>query len=175
MKRRTLARWLCAAVACALLLVSPTTSADGIDDQARQIAKRLQCPVCEGVSVADSPSELATQMRNVIRRKLEQGEGEPEIIAYFVERYGDGVLVEPPRRGVSLAVWIGPLVALAGGAGMLAVLVRGWLRPRGAPARPLRRSPAGRNGTARPSTVDGTGGSYSERARRELDGFRRDE
>jgi cytochrome c-type biogenesis protein CcmH len=99
--------------------------ADDLDDQVRAVAKRLQCPICESVSVADSPSELAGQMRALIRTRLEQGESSDEIVAYFVQRYGETVLVEPPRHGVGLLVWLGPVAALL--AGGLALFL--WLRP----------------------------------------------
>ncbi|MFN8521926.1 MAG: cytochrome c-type biogenesis protein CcmH [Chloroflexota bacterium] len=85
--------------------------AQSVEDEARAIAKGLQCPVCESVSVADSPSELAGQMRAIVRRKLEQGESREQILAYFVERYGDAVLAEPPKRGWLLVVWLVPTAA----------------------------------------------------------------
>ena len=93
--------------------------ADQIEDETRQIGKQLQCPVCAGAPVSDSPSELAGQMRSVIRSKLQAGESEEQIIAYFVERYGESVLIEPPRRGLGLAVWLAPMVMLLVG-GVLA-------------------------------------------------------
>lgn len=147
--------------------------ADTLDDETRRIAKQLQCPVCEGVSVADSPSELAGQMRGVIRRKLEQGEGEGEIVVYFVDRYGDGVLVEPPRRGLALAVWLGPLAVLIGGAVLLARVLRSWSRS----GRVSHTTPV--NGAAAQADVGVVHYSppreaAAERARHELEGFRRE-
>lgn len=120
--RRKLA--LAAAASLVVLLLAIPAVADELDVRARAVAKQLQCPVCESVSVADSPAELAVQMRGVIRAKLEAGESEPQILSYFVDRYGDGILVEPPRRGVSLLVWLGPIVALLLGTALTAI----WLR-----------------------------------------------
>jgi cytochrome c-type biogenesis protein CcmH len=125
--------WRAAAIVAILAFVPAWASADALDEQARRVGKQLQCPVCAGASVADSPADLAVQMRTTIRRKLEQGETDDQIVAYFVERYGDSVLVEPPRRGIGLAVWLLPLVALAGGAAMVVILVRRWSRPTAAP------------------------------------------
>lgn len=154
-------------------LLGGVALADGLDDESRRIAKQLQCPVCEGVSVADSPSELAGQMRGVIRRKLEQGEGEREIVGYFMERYGDGVLVEPPRRGLALAVWLGPLAVLLGGAILLASLLRSWSRIGRAAGTTLVNGAAARAdvGTVHRGPRSDTA---SERARHELEGFRRE-
>jgi cytochrome c-type biogenesis protein CcmH len=166
-------RWLGAAVAVVLILWHSAGSAfaDAVDDRTRQIAKRLQCPVCEGVSVADSTSELASEMRTVIRRKLEQGESETQILEYFVARYGDGILVEPPRRGFSLIVWLGPMLALAVGGVLLGLVLRAWSRPRWATAATTRTEVDSEPPSGALSDSDG---AYRQRARRELEQVRRE-
>ena len=167
-------RWLGAAVAILLILwpSAEAAFADAVDDRTRQVAKRLQCPVCEGVSVADSTSELAGEMRTVIRRKLEQGESESEILEYFVARYGDGILVEPPRRGFSLIVWLGPMLALAVGGVLLGLVLRAWSRPRWAAAA-ITRSEGDSESPSR-DTLSDSDRSHRERARRELEQVRRE-
>jgi cytochrome c-type biogenesis protein CcmH len=87
--------------------------ADDLDTQARAIAAELRCPVCQNLSAADSPSELAAQMRSVIRTKLAAGETRQAILDYFVERYGEEVLLDAPARGFNLLLYAGPL-ALGG-------------------------------------------------------------
>jgi cytochrome c-type biogenesis protein CcmH len=171
-----LPRLLTACFVATLLLsaAARVASADPLDDEARKVGKQLQCPICSGATVADSPSDLAGQMRAVIRAKLQAGESEQQIVEYFVERYGDGVLIEPPRRGISLLVWIAPVAMLIAGAVVLWRLLKGWLRPRtstgttmlGLPA------PAYRNGTAHAAGEDAS--SSVDRARVELDRFRRE-
>ena len=164
----------CLVVAVVLAAVARVAYADPLDDETRRIARQLQCPVCAGAPVSESPSELAGQMRSVIRAKLEAGEGEEQIIAYFVERYGDSVLIEPPRRGIGLAVWLAPLGVLAAGGVLLWRILSSWLRPRpptplasdGPPAAPYR------NGTLH--AAGSTTHSDLDRARAELDHFRRE-
>lgn len=164
----------CFLVTVLLSVAARVALADQIDDEARRIGKQLQCPVCAGASVAESTSELAGQMRMVIRAKLEAGESEQQIVGYFVERYGDSVLVEPPRRGVGLLVWVAPVAMLVIGALVLWRLLKIWLRPRrvaglttvGQP------TPAYRNGTT--YAADGSVPSSTDRARVELDRFRRE-
>ena len=168
------ARRFAACFAALLVLMAVgvrVAAADAVDEEARRIAKGLQCPVCQGASVADSPSDLAEQMRGVIRRKVEQGESEQQIVQFFVERYGDGVLIEPPRRGIGLAVWLGPALVLAVGGGVLFLLVQGWLRRRTAPTGPQIVSlGARRNGTASGPAPE----PYDARVRAELERFRRE-
>ena len=106
-------------------LAATAAHADELDQEVRVVARRLQCPICESVSVADSPSELAGQMRAIIRTKLQEGQSSDEIVAYFVDRYGESVLVEPPRHGVGLIVWLAPVAALLVGALALGL----WMRP----------------------------------------------
>jgi cytochrome c-type biogenesis protein CcmH len=171
-----LPRLLTAGFVVTLLLsaVARVALADPLDDEARKIGKQLQCPICSGASVADSPSDLAGQMRAVIRSKLEAGETEPQIMAYFVERYGDGVLIEPPRRGISLLVWVAPVIMLIVGSVLLWRLLKVWLRPRrSAGMAPLAQpTPAYRNGTAH--AAGEAASSSVDRARVELDRYRRE-
>ncbi|MCC7367633.1 MAG: cytochrome c-type biogenesis protein CcmH [Chloroflexi bacterium] len=171
-------RQLLSAALLALLVVTATVSvvaADQIDDDTRRIGKQLQCPVCNGSPVSDSPSDLAGQMRSVIRAKLQAGESEQEIIGYFVERYGDMVLMEPPRRGFGLIVWSVPIVVLLASAALLARVSQGWLRRRRTAALLVATGPVARpvqNGTAHGGGAAAQV-SASDRARAELEQFKR--
>jgi cytochrome c-type biogenesis protein CcmH len=128
----------------ALLLLAPTLAhADALDDGVRRIALQLQCPVCEGETVADSPSGLAADMRSVIRTRLAAGESDQQILDEFVASYGDGILTEPPKHGISLGVWVGPVIGVVFGALIVAVLLKTW-----------RRSPAEGSGSEAPVEKD---------------------
>jgi cytochrome c-type biogenesis protein CcmH len=93
-----------------------------------EVASRLRCPVCVSESVAQSASETSVRMREIIAEKLEAGESEAEILDYFQARYGDWILLEPPRRGIYLVVWIVPAVAVVLVLGVLGYYVRRWTR-----------------------------------------------
>ena len=127
-------RFAIAAAVVALMLLPALARADALDDGVRRVALQLQCPVCEGETVADSPSGLAGDMRGVIRTRLAAGEGDQQILDEFVASYGDSILTEPPKRGISLGVWIGPIVAVLLGAAVLWLLLRTWRRPAVQPA-----------------------------------------
>ena len=101
----------CAAVAA----IPAFAQSSGLDEQVRAIASRLRCPVCQNESVADSPSELAAQMRALIRTKLEQGESPEAVVAYFASRYGEWILLDPPRKGLGWILWTAPAVVLVVG------------------------------------------------------------
>ena len=93
-----------------------------------EIAAQLRCVVCQSLSVADSPSETAHQMRGVIRERLAAGETPEQVKAYFVEKYGVWILLAPPRQGFSLLVWIVPYAGLLAGLVLVIVVVRRWSR-----------------------------------------------
>jgi len=101
-----------------------------IEEQTRAIAAELRCPVCQNNSVADSPSELAQQMRALIQEQLKEGKSPAEVTAFFVSKYGDWVLLAPPARGVGLLLWLLPFVALGGGVLVVGWLLRRWVKRR---------------------------------------------
>lgn len=107
-----------------------------VDEQdVYEIAARLRCVVCQNLSVADSPSEMAAQMREVVRERLRAGDSREAIIAYFVDKYGEWILLSPRPRGFTLLVWVVPPLGLALGLGLIAAAVRRWARRRpGAPS-----------------------------------------
>ena len=123
-------RALLALVTLVLLLLPGLAHAEVLDDSVRRIALQLQCPVCEGQNVADSPSGLAGDMRSVIRTKLIAGESDQQILDEFIASYGDGILTEPPKRGISLGVWLGPIVALVLGLALVGALLLAWHHPK---------------------------------------------
>src|SRR5262249_9566043 len=88
----------------------------------------LRCVVCQSLSVADSPSETANQMRGVIRERLAAGETPERIKTYFVDKYGLWILLEPPRQGFSLLVWIVPYAGLLVGLVLVGFAVSRWSR-----------------------------------------------
>lgn len=125
------------------------TAAPDLEDRVREVASELRCVVCQNLSVADSPSDLAKEMRNLVRELLQQGKTREEVQAYFVSRYGEFVLLAPPKRGFNLLVWGLPFVALAVGACAIYFVAKRWT---------VQREHAG------PSVNQ----AYAERVRREL-------
>jgi cytochrome c-type biogenesis protein CcmH len=102
--------------------------------EAQEIARTLKCPVCESQSVADSPSQLAQEMRTYIERRLDAGESRDEIVQDLTDRYGEGILLEPPRRGFTLIVWWLPVLSLALGAAVVGLTLRRVVRRPGGAA-----------------------------------------
>jgi cytochrome c-type biogenesis protein CcmH len=102
------------------------------------VAAQLRCVVCQNLSVADSPSETANQMRQIIRERLAAGESPEQVREYFVQKYGQWILLSPPKEGFNLLVWVVPFVGLGAGLVLVAVVLRRWSRrPAAVPPTPV--------------------------------------
>ena len=96
-----------------------------IDDQVKEISYLLMCPVCQGQSVGESNSNLAHDMRDIVRKQLEEGKSKEEILAYFVNSYGESILASPPPKGINWLLWLLPGVAIIfGGLGITLFLYK---------------------------------------------------
>lgn len=89
------------------------------EDRARSIGTRVKCPVCQGVAIADSPSETARAMMDVVEERIAEGWSDRQIIDYFSERYTDSIVIDPPFSGNTLLVWLLPGFAVVAGLFMI--------------------------------------------------------
>lgn len=128
---RRLASWagVAAVVAAALALgLRPSGHSVSSVRQADSIAAVLRCPVCQGLSVKDSDSPAARDIRDDIDRRLGAGESPSQIRQAYVDRYGDWIMLRPKATGFEALVWVvPPAVAGAGGVALIAALCR-WRR-----------------------------------------------
>ena len=88
------------------------TIVEDTNDPTYRIGKQLRCPVCQGMPIAESPAEMAQTMMARVRELHAEGKTQDEIIAYFVERYGEWVLLKPKTQGINWLVWLLPPFAL---------------------------------------------------------------
>jgi cytochrome c-type biogenesis protein CcmH len=103
------------------------TAADSLlEAQTTALASELRCPVCQGNSIQDSPSELAQQMRDLIRDQLRAGKSPDEVRAYFVDKYGEWILLAPKAQGFNLVVYVIPFAAILVGGFVVWRTVRRW-------------------------------------------------
>jgi cytochrome c-type biogenesis protein CcmH len=94
------------------------------EGKAQAIDRMLMCPVCPAVTIDQTEVELAQQMQRVVREMLAQGASRQQILDFFVERYGPGVLAAPPKGGWSLLAWILPPVGVVAALGALFLVLR---------------------------------------------------
>lgn len=87
-----------------------------LENRVRALTAELRCPVCQNLSVADSPSGMAVQMREFVRDEISEGKSDREVMDYLVTKYGEWILLAPPRRGFNWLLWGGGPVLLVAGA-----------------------------------------------------------
>lgn len=126
-------RWiswvLLAIVVVAALVVG--TRPDGTrtdEERAADIAESIACPACNGQSVASSDAIASQNIRTEIERRVAEGESDGEIRAAFAARFGDDILLNPPRSGTAGLVWVIPVVGVVAAGAGLTVAFRRWRR-----------------------------------------------
>ncbi|CAN5315144.1 hypothetical protein BH18GEM1_BH18GEM1_13670 [soil metagenome] len=97
------------------------------ETRARTLEGELRCPVCRSQSIRQSRSFMAEDMKRRVRELVAAGRTDKEIRDHFVARYGEWILLTPPRGGFNLAAWL-PVFAVAAGAIGLALAARRWSR-----------------------------------------------
>jgi cytochrome c-type biogenesis protein CcmH len=104
---------------------TPRTGTD-LDRHTEELTSLMRCPVCQGLSIADSGTMIAMTMKEEVRQLIAEGYTDDQILLHFETSYGEFIRLEPKAKGFNLVVWIAPLAALLLGLGL--VIYR--LRPR---------------------------------------------
>lgn len=92
--------------------------------QVRQIATNLRCPICTGLPITESTNDISREMLRTVREQVAAGRSAREVYTYFGDRYGEFVLLDPPKEGTNLLLWGAPFAALVGGGVMLWLALR---------------------------------------------------
>ena len=83
--------------------------------RARNISKNIRCMVCQNQSIDESNAPLAKDLRVLIRNKIKEGNKDKEIYQFLTDRYGDFILLKPPIKSSTLALWFLPFIFFAFG------------------------------------------------------------
>ena len=78
--------------------------------RARKISKNIRCLVCQNQSIDESNAPLAKDLRILIRNKIENGKTNEEIYKFLTDRYGDFILLDPPLKSSTIALWFLPII-----------------------------------------------------------------
>ena len=80
------------------------------ESRARNISKNIRCMICQNQSIDESNAPLAKDLRIIIRNKIQSGESDDEIYKFLEERYGDFILLKPPLKISTIALWFLPFI-----------------------------------------------------------------
>ena len=83
--------------------------------RARNISKNIRCMICQNQSIDESSAPLAKDLRILIRNKIKKGNKDEEIYEFLTNRYGDFILLKPPFKLSTLALWLFPFTFFAVG------------------------------------------------------------
>lgn len=78
--------------------------------RARDISKNIRCMICQNQSIDESNAPLAKDLRILIRNKITEGKNNEEIYKFLTDRYGDFILLKPPVKLSTLALWCLPFI-----------------------------------------------------------------
>lgn len=109
--------WLIAVASLTVIIGGLLPGGEAADPKVRtqRLATRIACPWCDGQSLAESGADVAADLRRVLAQKVDDGWTDEEIFAFFADRYGESILLDPPLRGWGLVLWAGPVIALIAG------------------------------------------------------------
>ena len=78
--------------------------------RARNISKNIRCLICQNQSIDESNSPLAKDLRILIRNKIKEGNTNEDIYVFLVDRFGDFILLKPPFKLSTFALWSFPFI-----------------------------------------------------------------
>ena len=94
-----------------------------MEARAREIGRELRCLKCRNQSIFDSNAGIAKDLRVAVRERIVAGDSDQEVLDYVHERFGDFVLLKPPVKSTTYALWLAPFViVLVGAFGTVAYL-----------------------------------------------------
>lgn len=130
-------------VVMSIVLIALVATNPSEADRAEAIGARIRCPVCQGESVAASPSNMARDMMGLIQEQIDAGLSDDEIIDELLASFSGAVLLDPPAGGSTLLLWLAPAAALVIGVAVILWWRRHPAEPSGesrgdGPARPRR-------------------------------------
>lgn len=100
---------MCAAHA---LTIDEPLSDPAQEARAKALFATIRCVVCQSEPIADSPAQIAGDLRRAIREEIAAGKSDAEITELLVSRYGDYILMQPPLKAATTLLWFGPLIVL---------------------------------------------------------------
>jgi cytochrome c-type biogenesis protein CcmH len=88
-----------------------------LEERAVALGREIRCLVCQNETIEASNADLAKDLRRLVRERIAAGDSDAQVLAFLEARYGDFVLMNPPKRGANLVLWLAPLgVLVLGGA-----------------------------------------------------------
>ena len=95
-----------------------------VNNRIREISQNVRCLVCQNQSIDESNSELAKDLKILIKEKLILGDSDEEIYGFLKERYGDFILLKPPLNLNTVILWFLPFIVLMFGSILIFKIIK---------------------------------------------------
>ena len=95
-----------------------------VNNKIREISQNVRCLVCQNQSIDESNSELAKDLKILIKEKLIAGDSDEEIYGFLKERYGDYILLKPPLNLNTIILWFLPFIVLMFGSILIFKIIK---------------------------------------------------
>jgi cytochrome c-type biogenesis protein CcmH len=82
------------------------------EQRAEAIGRQLRCPVCKTESIEESDADFTKDLRKVVREQVAAGKTDTQVLDFMHDRYGDFILLRPPFKSTTWALWLGPPILL---------------------------------------------------------------
>ena len=93
-----------------IIFLANTSYASLKNERVDKISKNLRCLICQGQSIYDSQSDFALSVRDLISKKIDEGEKDDNIYKYLKLKYGDWIVYEPELNKNTILLWLLPLI-----------------------------------------------------------------
>ena len=95
-----------------------------VNNRLREVSQNIRCLVCQNQSIDESNSELAKDLKILIKEKLIAGDSDEEIYGFLKERYGDFILLKPPLNLNTVILWFLPFIVLMFGSILIFKIIK---------------------------------------------------
>ena len=95
-----------------------------VNNRIREISQNVRCLVCQNQSIDESNSDLAKDLKILIKEKLILGDSDEEIYGFLKERYGDYILLKPPLNLNTIILWFLPFIVLMFGSILIFKIIK---------------------------------------------------
>ena len=99
-----------------------------VNNRIREISQNVRCLVCQNQSIDESNSELAKDLKILIKEKLILGDSDEEIYGFLKEKYGDYILLKPPLNLNTVILWFLPFFVLMFGSILIFKIIKSSIR-----------------------------------------------
>tara|TARA_B100000579_G_C22730004_1_gene803722 strand:+ start:152 stop:655 length:504 start_codon:yes stop_codon:yes gene_type:complete len=114
-------------IACGLATLTFASKDEQFETRFIKLSNELRCPTCQGLSVKDSDAGFSTSIKLKIRELMKKGDSDEEIMAYFVDRYGEWILRSPSVSGFNILLWVLPGTTIVAGLIWVLFSSKNWI------------------------------------------------